>query len=150
LQPKKIMLRHSVLTTFCALAVISAAYFAGSRPNAVHAASGSRVFELRTYHTYPGKLEDLKTRFRDHTMKLFEKHGMTNVAYWTPADEPLKDKTLVYVISHESRAAAVTNWAAFRDDPEWKKVSAASEINGKIVEKVDSLFLDPTDFSPMK
>jgi hypothetical protein len=75
---------------------------------------------------------------------------MTNVAYWTPADETLKDKTLVYVISHASRSAATENWKAFRDDPEWKKVSSASEANGKIVEKVDSMFLDPTDFSPMK
>ena len=144
------MLRHPILTTICSLAIVSAAYWAGSHPGSVQAASGPRVFELRTYHTLPGKLEDLKTRFRDHTMKLFEKHGMTNIVYWTPSDEALKDKTLVYVISHASRAAAVENWKAFRDDPEWKKVSAASEANGKIVEKVDSMFLDPTDFSPMK
>lgn len=144
------MLRNPFLTTICSLAVISAAYWAGTRPGVVQAASGPRVFELRTYHTLPGKLEDLKTRFRDHTMQLFEKHGMTNIAYWTPVDEALKDKTLVYVISHVSRAAATENWKAFRDDPEWKKVSAASEANGKIVEKVDSMFLDPTDFSPMK
>ena len=144
------MLRNPFLTTICSLAVISAAYWAGTRPGVVHAASDTRVFELRTYHTLPGKLDDLKTRFRDHTMKLFEKHGMTNIVYWTPTDEALKDKTLVYVISHASRAAAVENWKAFRDDPEWKKVSAASEANGKIVEKVDSMFLDPTDFSPMK
>ena len=144
------MFRHPFFTTICSLAVISAAYLTTARPGTAQAASGPRVFELRTYHTFPGKLEDLKTRFRDHTMKLFEKHGMTNIVYWTPADDPLKDKTLVYVISHASRAAAVENWKACRDDPEWKKVSAASEANGKIVEKVDSLFLDPVDFSPMK
>jgi hypothetical protein len=144
------MLKHPLLATLCSLALVSAAYWAGTHPRAVQAASGARVFELRTYHTFPGKLEDLKARFRDHTLKLFEKHGMTNVAYWTPADETLKDKTLVYVISHASRSAATENWKAFRDDPEWKKVSSASEANGKIVEKVDSMFLDPTDFSPMK
>ncbi len=129
---------------------VAAVLAVGSRSGQAQTSSGSRVFELRTYHTFPGKLEDLKTRFRDHTMKLFEKHGMTNIVYWTPADPALKDKTLVYVISHASRAAAAENWKAFRDDPEWKKVSAASEANGKIVEKVDSQYLDPTDFSPMK
>ena len=116
----------------------------------VHAASNQRVFELRTYHTYDGKLDDLLKRFREHTTKLFEKHGMTNIAYWTPTDEPLKGKTLIYVISHESREAATANWKAFREDPEWQKVQAASEANGKIVEKVDSTFLEPTDFSPMR
>lgn len=75
---------------------------------------------------------------------------MKNVAYWTPTDEPLKGKTLYYVISHENREAAKENWKAFREDPEWQKVSKASEANGKLVEKVDSTFLEPTDFSPMK
>ena len=106
------------------------------------------VYELRVYHTYEGKLEDLLTRFREHTMRIFENHGMTNVAYWTPTDDPLKGKTLFYVIAHASREAADTNWKAFRDDPEWKSVQAKSEANGKLVEKVDSTFLMLTDFSP--
>jgi NIPSNAP len=106
------------------------------------------VYELRVYHTYEGKLDDLLTRFREHTMRIFEKHGMTNVAYWTPTDDPLKGKTLFYVIAHASREAANTNWGAFRDDPEWKNVQAKSEANGKLVEKVDSTFLMLTDFSP--
>jgi hypothetical protein len=73
---------------------------------------------------------------------------MESVAYWTPTDEPLKGKTLFYILKHPSRTAATANWASFRDDPEWKKVSAASEANGKLVEKVDSTFLKLTDFSP--
>lgn len=111
------------------------------------AQSGARVFELRTYTTNPGKLDALQARFRDHTMKIFERHGMTNIGYWVPQDKP---DTLIYIIAHSSREAAKKNWADFRDDPEWKKVQAASEANGKIVTHVDSVFMDPTDFSPMK
>jgi len=106
------------------------------------------VYELRVYHAYAGKLDDLLARFRDHTMTIFKRHGMESVAYWTPADEPLAGKTLFYVLRHPSRAAATANWAAFRDDPEWKQVSAASEANGKLVEKTESTFLQLTDFSP--
>jgi hypothetical protein len=106
------------------------------------------VYELRVYHTYEGKLGDLLARFRNHTMKIFKRHGMESVAYWTPTDEPLAGKTLFYVLRHPSRAAATANWAAFRDDPEWKQVSAASEANGKLVEKTESTFLQLTDFSP--
>lgn len=144
------MSRRFVVFSFASLGLFGAGYFFGGYQNTVHAASTSRVYELRTYHTFEGKLDTLLTRFRDHTMTIFERHGMKNIGYWTPMDEPLKGKTLVYVISHESRQAAAENWKAFRDDPEWKKVSAASEANGKIVEKVDSLFLEPTDFSPLK
>ena len=106
------------------------------------------VFELRVYHTFEGKLDDLLARFRDHTITIFKRHGMESVAYWTPTDEPLKGKTLFYILKHPSRDAAKANWAAFHDDPEWKSVSAASEVNGKLVEKVDSTFLKLTDFSP--
>lgn len=81
-------------------------------------------------------------------MAIFEKHGMTNIAYWTPTDDPLKVNTLFYVIAHASREAAADNWKAFGDDPEWKSVQAKSEANGKLVEKVDSTFLTLTDFSP--
>ncbi len=106
------------------------------------------VYELRVYHTYEGKLDDLLKRFREHTMRIFEKHGMANVAYWTPTDDPLKGRTLFYVIAHASREAATASWKAFGDDPEWKSVQAKSEANGKLVEKVDSTFLTLTDFSP--
>ena len=106
------------------------------------------VFELRVYHTFEGKLDDLMARFRNHTITIFNRHGMESVAYWTPTDDPLKGKTLFYILKHPSREAATANWAAFHNDPEWKQVSAASEANGKLVEKVDSTFLKLTDFSP--
>ncbi len=110
--------------------------------------NSTTVYELRVYHVYDGKLEDLLRRFRDHTMKLFEKHGIKNIAYWTPTDEPLKGKTLVYILAHPSREAATANWQAFRDDPEWQSVRDKSEANGKLVEKIESTFLVLTDFSP--
>ena len=111
-------------------------------------ASGDTVYELRIYHVVPGKLDELLARFRDHTMKIFERHGMKNVAYWTPVDEPQKSNTLIYILEHPSRAAAVDNWKSFQDDPEWKKVKAKSEENGKLVEKVDSTYMSLTEFSP--
>jgi hypothetical protein len=110
-------------------------------------AGAGPVFELRVYHCYDGKLNDLLARFRDHTITIFKRHGMESVAYWTPTDEPLASKTLFYILKHPSREAAKANWAAFMSDPEWKQVSAASEANGKIVEKADSTFLVLTDFS---
>ena len=111
-------------------------------------AASTTVYELRVYHTYEGKLDDLLRRFREHTMQIFEKHGIHNVAYWTPTDDPLKGKTLFYILAHPSREAATANWKAFRDDPEWQEVQKKSEANGKLVEKVDSTFLTLTDFSP--
>jgi len=109
-----------------------------------------RVFELRTYTCYEGKLPDLLARFRNHTTRIFEKHGMTNIAYWVPQDVPASQNTLIYVIAHASREAAKKNWDEFRADPEWQKVQKESEANGKIVSKVESVFMDPADFSPMK
>jgi hypothetical protein len=116
----------------------------------LHAQAADRVFELRTYTCYDGKLETLKKRFRDHTMRIFEKHGMTNIGYWTPQDEPRSANTLIYIIAHASREQAKANWDAFRSDPEWKKVSADSEKDGKIVSHVDSVYMSPADFSPIK
>lgn len=110
----------------------------------------ARVFEIRTYTTPPGKLDALHARFRQHTMKFFERHGMTNIAYWTPQDPALAQTTLVYVLAHDSREAARASWEAFSNDPEWQRVRAASEANGPIVTKVESVFLDATDYSPMK
>ena len=118
---------------------------------ASHAADvAPRVFEIRTYTTAPDKLQDLHRRFREHTLKLFERHGMTNIAYWTPQDPELATNTLIYVLAHDSRQAAAASWAAFGADPEWKQVRAASEANGKIVIKVESIFTEAADFSPMK
>ena len=115
----------------------------------VHAA-GNRVFEIRTYTAAPGKLEALKARFRDHTIKVFDKYGMKSIGYWVPQDAPLKDNTLIYVLSHESREAAAKSWAAFRADPDWVKAKADSEKDGRLTTKVESVFVDPTDYSPLK
>ena len=106
------------------------------------------VYELRVYHAYPGKLQSLVARFRDDTMRIFAKHGMKSVAYWTALDEPQKSSTLYYILEHPSREAAAANWKAFQDDPEWQSVKEKSEANGKLAEKIDSTFLTLTDFSP--
>ena len=110
----------------------------------------TRVYELRTYHCNEGKLEALKARFRDHTVEIFKHHGIESIGYWVPQDPELAKNTFVYLVAHPSRAAADKNWADFRKDPEWIKVAAESEKNGKLVQKVDSVFLDPADFSPLK
>jgi hypothetical protein len=109
--------------------------------------AADRVFELRTYTTNEGKLPDLLKRFREHTTQIFEKHGMTNIGYWVPKDKP---NTLIYVLAYRSREDAKKAWEDFRADPEWQKVSKASEENGKIVTHVESVFMDPADFSSIK
>lgn len=108
------------------------------------------VFELRTYTCNEGKLEDLKARFRDHTIEIFKRHGIESVGYWVPQDGERSKTTLIYIIKHPSRDAAKQHWAEFMADPEWKKVSAASDANGKIVNHVDSVFMEATDFSAIK
>jgi hypothetical protein len=109
-----------------------------------------RLYELRTYTTLEGRLPALEKRFKDHTCKLFEKHGMKNGMYWIPTDPKLKDNTLIYVVSHDSQEAADKSWAAFQNDDEWKKVRDASEADGKIVMKVDRVFMTLADWSPVK
>ena len=116
----------------------------------VVSAQSARVYELRTYTAPDGKLEELHARFRNHTLRIFQKHGMSNVAYFKPQDVPLSQNTMIYLIAHPSREAAKQNWAAFGKDPEWQKVAQESQVNGKIVAKVESVFLDATDYSPMK
>jgi hypothetical protein len=108
-----------------------------------------RVYELRTYTCYEGKLETLKTRFRDHTIRLFKRHNMESIGYWIPQDERSKT-TLVYILVHPSREAATKNWAEFRADPEWQKAQKDSEAAGPIVQKVESVYMSPTDFSQLK
>ena len=109
-----------------------------------------RCFEMRTYTAAPGKMEALHTRFRDHTNRLFAKHGISLVGYWTPTDGETAGNTLVYVLAYPSRAAADESWKAFRADPEWVKAKAESEADGTLVTKVVSVFLKPTDYSPIK
>ena len=115
-----------------------------------HAQPNTRVFEIRTYTAAEGKLDALHARFRDHTLALFKKHDMTSVGYFKPQDAPLKQNTLIYILAHPSREAAAKNWQAFHDDPEWQKVKAASEAQGALTTKIESVFVDPTDYSPMQ
>jgi hypothetical protein len=133
-----------------ALVVALALTFGYGAGRMAEAQSKPRVYELRTYTSHPGKLNDVVARFRNHTTKLFEKHGMKNVGYWVPQDSPRKDDTLIYIVSHASRDAAKASWDAFRNDPEWHKARDASEVNGKIVAKVEAVFMDATDFSALK
>ena len=107
------------------------------------------VYELRTYTATPGNLDNLLTRFRDHTMRIFEKHGMTNVAYWVPLDPELADDTLIYILKHDSMEAAQASWRAFGSDPEWHEVNDASNRNGPILGSVVRQYMTMTDFSPM-
>ena len=132
-------------------AVFVAGFAAGTlwqTDTAVHA-QGEKVFELRTYTAPEGKLPNLEARFRDHTMRIFEKHGMSNVGYWVPQDAPASDNTLIYIISHDSREQAAANWDSFRADPEWAEVSRASQVDGRIVSGVEAVFMDATDYSPL-
>jgi hypothetical protein len=149
-------LTHFKLTWFRAFAFAALAFAAGSwltsrfmAPLSVEASS-NRVYELRIYHTLPGRLPALVKRFKDDTRRIFDQHGITSIGYWVPQDSPAKESTLIYIVSHPSREAATKNWKEFGGDPEWQKVAKASEADGKIVEKVDSTFMDPTDFSGLK
>ncbi len=110
----------------------------------------NRIYEMRTYTTNEGKLDALHQRFSNHTMDLFEKHGMVNIGYWTPTDPSRAENTLIYIISHESREAAEKSWEAFRADPEWQEAYQASRVDGVIVKEVESVFMTETPYSPLK
>ena len=134
-----------------AAATFVAGFAAGGMISApVANAQANRVFELRTYTAAPGKLDALHKRFRDHTVKLLSKHGMSHVGYWAPADALLAENTLIYVLAHPSREAAKKSWDAFRADPEWIKVRDESQKDGSLTTKVESVFMNPTDYSPLK
>jgi hypothetical protein len=106
------------------------------------------MFELRTYYAAPGKLEALLTRFRNHTGKLFEKHGMVNVGYWIPQDNP--QNKLIYILRHASPEARIASWTAFGNDPQWQAVVSESEKSGRLTLKVESILMDATDFSAIR
>jgi hypothetical protein len=138
-----------------AVAVIMFAAGFGARgamsPTVAHAQGGNRVFEMRTYTAAPGKFEALKSRFRDHTIRLFQKHGITSIGYWVPMDPPNSENTLIYILAHPSREAAKKNWDEFRADPDWQQAAKESEKDGKILSKSpESVFLTPADFSQIK
>ncbi len=110
----------------------------------------ARFFELRTYTTHDGKLPELHQRFSNHTNKLFVKHGMQLVGYWTPTDEEKSKNTLVYMLAYPDRKSRDAAWDAFRNDADWKKAFAESRKNGPLVAKVESQFLSPTHYSPIR
>jgi hypothetical protein len=130
--------------------VILPAFAAEAKPAA--ATSGTRVFELRKYTAAPGKLDALLARFRDHTNAIFEKHGMTIIAFWVPTDGEASKNTLIYILAFPSREAATKSWADFQADPVWKAARAESEKDGPLLVKggVQSTFMSPTDFSAIK
>jgi len=141
--------RRTLLKALPAAAFLPASLCAAlQQDNSNPKPSSTTVYELRVYHAALAKLGELLARFRDHTIKIFDRHGIKSVAYWTPVDAPQKSNTLVYILEHPSREAATANWNAFREDPEWKSVKAKSEAKGDLVEKVDSTYLALTDFSP--
>ena len=106
----------------------------------------SMVYELRTYTAADGKLDALESRFRDHTMDLFERHGMKNIAYWIPVDIP---NTLIYVLAHQDRDAAKKSWRSFVKDQDWQRVFKASRAEGPLVVRIESVFMRATDYSPL-
>ena len=113
-------------------------------------ADSNRVYELRMYHTFPNRLTPLVTRFRNGEVKVFEQNHMKFMGAWVPQDAPNHENLFIYLLAHENRDAAKKNWADFGADPEWKNIQKTSEADGKIVEKVESTFMDPVDFSPLK
>ena len=122
----------------------------GQFASVAEAQSSDRVFELRTYTAHPGRLEEVHARFANHTVEIFERHGMTNIGYFKPKDAPLSENTLIYLLAHDSREAAEASWAGFRGDPDWQRAAEESRRNGRLVENVVSVFLDPTDYSKMR
>lgn len=140
------MKRTPILLALAVTIVVGASgFFAGRSVGGD--VSPPRIYELRIYTTLEGRFPALQARFRDHTLKLFEKHGMKNVIYLTPVDEPNK---LVYLLAHKDKASRDASFDAFRKDPAWIAARDASEKDGKIVEKVESVFLEPTGYSPVK
>jgi hypothetical protein len=146
-------MRTALFRLSVATALLAAGYVAGRlAPEPVaEAAQAGRVFEMRTYTANEGKLPNLQARFRDHTLGFFKKYDMTSIGYWVPADGPTSQTTLVYILAHPSREAAKANWAKFSADPEWRKVAAASQVDGTILAKPpESVYLNATDYSPIK
>jgi hypothetical protein len=113
-------------------------------------AAEARVFEMRTYYAHPGKMKALHARFRDHTCKLFEKHGMTLIGFWSPIDKGKSEEVMVYILAYPSKEAAEKSWKSFRADPDWIKAKAESEKDGPLVKEAKSEFLVATDYSKLK
>lgn len=141
------------MTRLCYAVVVvglSVALVLTSRGQAGKEKKMNRVFEMRTYYASPGKMTALHARFRDHTCKLFKKHGMELVGFWSPTDDKEAESKMVYILAYPSKEAADKSWKAFRDDPDWIKARTESEKDGKLVARLESVYLNPTDYSPMK
>jgi len=136
----------NLCTLLLAVLTVSGLSVFGSEKSGALPAKETRCFEMRIYYAAPGKLDALQARFRDHTLKLFEKHGIVNIGYWVPLDNT--DNKLIYLLAYPSREAQQTMWKAFGADPEWKEVVKQSQANGKLTTKVEHLFLTATDYSP--
>lgn len=134
---------------FTKLLVATVLVSAGFAVGRVSPPASTKVYELRIYTPAEGKLDAVNARFRDHTRAIFDRHHMKSVGYWLPTEGDNAGK-FVYILEHPSREEARTNWAAFQADPEWVKVKAESEANGKLVTNVSSTFMTPTDYSPIK
>jgi len=144
---------RALITTWIVLAWIVPLCAAeeSKAPGRQESTSSHRVFELRTYYTNEGKLTDLHKRFRDHTCRLLKQHGAELIGFWTPLDEDKgKGRKLIYMVAFPSREAAKKTWAEFSQDPEWRKVYAESHKNGVLVDKVESVYMEPTDYSELK
>ena len=146
------MVKNKRLVVAFGVSVFAAGFVAGqlAELGSVVEAQSDKVYELRTYTALPGRLDALNARFRDHTTRIFGKHGMSNVGYWVPQDDPLAENTLIYIISHPSREAAAENWNKFREDAEWQQVAEESQRDGRIVASVDAVFMDATDYSQIQ
>src|SRR4051812_19649460 len=147
---------RSKLFVALSLVLVGLAAFAAGFSTGQESSAGKRVYEMRTYTALPGRLPALNKRFAEHTLKLFEKHGMRNEMYFIPTERAVGqqvtpvENTLIYVVSHDSREAADKSWKAFGADAEWKTAQKASEADGKIVEKVERVWMTLTDYSPKR
>jgi hypothetical protein len=139
----------AVLSLAAGSMLLNLAGVPGARAQGLAGRDG-RVFELRVYHTAPGRLAALKANFRDTNIAYLKKHGITSIGYWTPQDGPAAENTLIFIVAHDSREAAAKHWKEFLDDPDWQKFAKASQADGKIVESVETTFMTPTDFSALK
>lgn len=147
----RIILACLISTIFATAAIRAADAPVASPPASRSLAKGSRCFEMRTYYAAPGKMEELHLRFRAHTNALFIKHGIQIVGYWVPLDTDgnYEDK-LVYILAYPNRGAREKSWQAFLADPDWIAAKNASEVNGKLVDKIESAFMTATDYSPIR
>lgn len=139
-------MKRIVLALTAAVMLVGVGYAAG----ATMERADNRMFEMRTYYTNPGKMPALHARFKDHTTKLFEKHGITNVGYWSPVSGDNAENTLVYILAYPSKEAREKSWKEFAADPDWVKAKAESEKDGVLVAKVVSVFMTPTEYSAIK